>query len=101
MSENYVIVHLPTWGDVERLVELIGRRDSEYFKAPFHRYEEFCVKVREKVPGKYSFLTWGAKEHYSNYSVHVTIDDFAVMCGEEPEEFFNNDFMEVLLNGSV
>lgn len=99
MKEDFVVVHLPTWEDVERFTELLGRRKPEVFAEAFHRYKEFCVRVREIAPEKYSFLTWGTKKNYSNYPTHVTIDQFAEMCGEKPEKFHNNNLMEVLLNG--
>ena len=104
MNENFIIVHLPTWEDVEHLAELLGKPSAEYYVNPFFRFfgEEgrFCVKVYEREPpGKYCFATWGDENAYRNYPTHVTIDRFAAMCGEKPEKFQNNNLMEVLLNG--
>ena len=106
MMGDFVVVHLPTWEDVERLAELLGQSSAKHYIGPFYRLggEEgkFCVKVCEHSSlGEYCFATWGDENAYLNnrYRTHVTIDQFAIMCGEKPEKFQNDNLMEVLLNG--
>lgn len=104
MKKDFVIVHLPTWEDVERLSEPLGDPNADYYINPFYRFRgeegKFCVKVCEEgLLGKYCFATWGTENNYLDYHTHVTIDEFAAMCGEKPESFQNNNLMEVLLNG--
>lgn len=104
-TSPFTIVHLPDWNSVVRLAELLGVR-VDNFDAPFKLFGgdegKFCVKVAGRSVfenHEYSFCTWGREEDYEYVRNHVTIDEFAAMCGEVPEEFCSDDFMEVLLNG--